>query len=92
MTNMTRASRIVAASRGPEQAGATRAEGETHRPWHRVLVCLAGEVFEDAVRGSEREDAMREAEANWCTATSYTPATWVLYCGLDDEQDAPASP
>ena len=87
-----RAAAITKAARGPEQAGATRAEGDTHRPWHRVLVCLAGEVFEDAVRGFNREDAMREAEANWCTDTPYTPATWVLYCGLDEVQDDPASP
>lgn len=85
----TKATTIAAERQGTEQAAATRAERETHRPWHRVLVCLAGAVFEDAVPGFDREDAMLEAEANWCTHTRYIPATWILYCGLDDEQDAP---
>ncbi len=87
-----RATTTATASRWPEQPRATRAEPDTRRPWHRVHVCLAGEVFEDAVRGSDREEAMREAKANWCTHTPYTPATSILYCGFDDEQDAHASP
>lgn len=92
MNITTGAAAITAASRGPDPTRARRAERDAHRPWHRVYVCLAGEVFEDAVRGSDREEAMREAEANWCTDTPHTPATWILYCGLDDDQDAPASP
>lgn len=74
-------------SRAPElpaRTGSDPGHGEGARPWHRVRVHLGGAVFEDAVRGADREDALREAEANWCSETPYTPATSIVYCGLDD--------